>query len=119
MSSGLDRDAWGDVVEVFFGEFGRAVTRWPRGESANAASVEVVFEPQATGNRVASREANRLEYRATLWVRSSQTVDIRDAWVIGTHTYQTSEIGDDDEGMRQLIVTRVDRFTTTRAQNRR
>lgn len=115
----LDREAWGDVVEVFFGEFGRVVTRWPRGESANAASVEVVFEPQATSNRVASREANRLEYRATLWLRSSQSVDIRDAWLIGGNTYQTSEIGDDDEGMRQLIVTRVDRYTTTRTPNRR
>jgi beta-glucosidase-like glycosyl hydrolase len=88
-------------------EFGQAVTRWPKGHEGAAVSVTAIWQPE-TARRTASIEGEEIEWDGDLWLLSSVDVHRDDVWEIGDRTYQTIEVGEDEEGMRMVRLLRTE-----------
>ena len=83
---------------------GRSVTHRPLGDSANDASVTVLFDEM---NSTRDDEAGlRTTRKATLYVSTSLSVDESDQWLDGSELWHTESLGARDGSQRAVYVKR-------------
>lgn len=119
MGSPFDDLFTDSAMPAIFAVHGGSVLRWPCGVEADAETVTATWEPDQTGKREFTSNAEAMTFFGTLGVYATQTVEKRDAWVIDDETWYVEELGKPKGGMRDLRLKRTEKITTTRTVNRR
>lgn len=99
------------AVPALMAEHGRAVTRWPQGQSGAAKEVTGLWAPDRPSVQ-ASQDGRRTAKAGTLQVAGSVEPDGRDWWVIDGETWKCD--GDPPKAEGGLVMLRLVRVTEHR-----